>query len=100
MVNKTPQATWKNTMATKAPKVYTIIKTRRGIAREISGTLEELISYFAYTLECGKSYEHEKGNKKINVKPKSIKSFVANLNNAETNSSANGWSDNSYRLQD
>ena len=45
----------------KTSKIFTIIKTRRGKDRETTGTLEELINYFSYTLECGNSW-----NKKIN----------------------------------
>lgn len=47
--------------------------TRRG-EKVVSGTLEELINYFGYTLEIGNSW-----NKKINRTPKTIKSFVTNL---------------------
>lgn len=62
------------------------------------GTLEELIKYFSYTLECGKSYEHEKGNKKINLNPKNIKSLISNVQNAKDNSAANGYSGFHYKL--
>ena len=59
-------------------KTYTVIKshTRRG-DKEVSGTLEELISYFSYTLEIGHSYKRS-----INRNPKTIKSFISNLNKA------------------
>ena len=60
-------------------------------------TLEELIEYFSYTLECGVAYQHEKGNKKIDRNPKTIKSLITNLNNAESNSAANGYSSTYYR---
>ena len=82
----------------KQPKTYTI-KCTRGTSENItSGTLSELIEYFGYTLECGKCYEHERGNKKINVEPKTIKSLVTNLNNAANNAAANGVSNKSYDL--
>lgn len=71
-------------------KEYTILKTRRGVTREVTGTLEYLKKYFKYTLECGKSWEHEKGNRKINTDPKSASALVNNLNNAVNNSAANG----------
>ena len=54
----------------------------------VTGTLEYLRKYFNYTLECGQSYEHEKGNKKINMNPKSAKALVSALNKAEANRSA------------
>jgi hypothetical protein len=72
---------------------------RNGSVREVKGTLDYLINgYFGYTLECGKSYERERGNKKINCNPKSAKSLVTNLNNAVNNSAANGYSQTSYEL--
>ena len=57
---------------------YTIILQRSGPVhndeREVSGDLPYLLKYFSYTLECGNSW-----NKKINRYPKTIKSFVSNL---------------------
>ena len=80
-------------------KEITIKIRRNGRETEAVGTLEYLISgYFGYTLECGQSYEREKGNKKINTNPKSAKSLVTNLNNAVNNSAANGYSSTSYSL--
>mgnify|MGYP003345704653 FL=1 len=60
-------------------------------------TLEELIEYFSYTLECGVAYQHEKGNKKIDRNPKTIKSLIKNINNAVNNAAANGYSSKYYR---
>lgn len=59
-------------------KSYIVIKshTRRG-DKEISGTLEELIKYFGYTLEIGNSHKSN-----INRNPKTIKSFISNINKA------------------
>ena len=57
-----------------------------------TGTVKELTEYYSYTLECGKSWEHEKGNRKINKEPKSIKSLITNVNNAMNNSAGNGYS--------
>lgn len=54
---------------------YTIIKHRRDTVREVSGTVEELIENFRYTLEAGNSY-----NSKISTQPKTIKSLVSALN--------------------
>lgn len=56
-------------------KVYTVIKTHRGKEREITGTMEELIKYFKYTLDSGYSWNH-----KINTNPKTGKSLVTQLN--------------------
>ena len=57
-----------------------------------------MIKYFGYTLQTGASYSKEKGNKKINQNPKNIKSLIDNINNAKSNSSANGSSNISYEL--
>ena len=75
-----------------AADVYSITSERNGKERSKSGTLAELIEYYSHTLEIGKSYEHERGNKKINVNPKNIESLVQNLNNAKSNAAANGQS--------
>lgn len=79
-------------MAKKAPATFTITKRNFRSGRELShtGTIEELTQCFSYTLDCGKSYEREKGNSKINTKPKNIKSLVDNINKAMDNSAANG----------
>jgi len=79
-------------------KNFTVIKTRRGRQSVTTGTIPELIEYFRYTLECGKSWEHERGNKKINMNPRGIKSLVTNLNNADNNSAANGCGMNYYEV--
>jgi len=47
--------------------------TRRG-EKIVEGTLEELKQYFGYALEIGNSW-----NSKINKNPKTIKSFISNL---------------------
>ena len=62
-------------------------------------TLEELVEYFGYTLECGVAYQHEKGNKKIDRNPKTIKSLIKNLNNAVNNAAANGVGNKHYCLK-
>lgn len=73
----------------KEAKVFTIRGTYSGFRerapRLVTGTLEELKKYFKYTLECGQSWQREKGNYKINIDPKSIKSLVSSLNKAEHN---------------
>lgn len=67
------------------------VRDRGGAAITLTGTVAELTQKFSYTLECGASYQHEKGNKKINRTPKGIKSLISNLNNAVNNSAANGY---------
>ena len=58
----------------KTEKIFTIEKTYKGRTSETAGTLSQLIKYFGYTLEIGNSW-----NKKINTEPKTIVSFVKNL---------------------
>lgn len=81
-------------------KTYKVEINRRGKTRIQEGTIKELIQYFSYTLECGKSWEHEKGNKKISMNPRNGESLVKNLNNAKSNTAANGYSDTRYKLVD
>lgn len=85
-------------------KVYSIMVSKcsyhNSSERVVEGTLDELISYFRNTLETGKSYEWERGNKKINLTPKTVKSLVINLDNAKNNAAANGVSQYSYSLVD
>lgn len=83
----------------KAEKIYTIIRSHKGNESFISGTLSELIKNFTYKLDCGKSWEHEKGNKKINTNPKTISSLITNINNACDNSASNGYSSTRYSLK-
>ena len=74
-------------------------ETRR---KEITGTIEYLVNdYFGYTLDCGRSWQHEKGNKKIpeNANIRSAKVLVNALNNAENNRAANGCSNTWYELK-
>lgn len=86
-------------------KLFKVIRSRYNFSSEsvkhsTVDTLDNLIDYHRYTLETGKSYEHEKGNKKIKNPNdiKSIKSLITNLNNAVNNSAANGYSTVSYTL--
>ena len=81
-------------------KEITIIKERRGSNTEVTGTIQYLTDYFRYTLETGQSWEHEKGNSKININPKSGDALVRNLNNAKRNSAANGAPSEYFRLKD
>ena len=83
----------------KAPKTFTIASTRNGKPSfQKTGTLAELIQCFSYTLETGASYQHEKGNKKINRNPSNAAALVKNLNNATNNAAANGYSSTRYDL--
>jgi len=89
-------------MSSKIDKVYKVITTkhRTGQTYVQVGTLTELIQAYSYALEVGQSYEHEKGNKKINRNPKNIKSLITNLDNASNNSAANGYSGVSYTFEE
>ena len=86
--------------ATATNQTYTVVtrKARDGRERESTGTLAELLDNFGYTLEVGKSYEHERGNRKINMNPKNIEALVNNLNNAKSNAAANGAPDVYYSV--
>ena len=80
-------------------KTYVIQKRndRTGVVNSVGPfTIEEAHAYFSYTLEKGASWSHEKGNKKINLKPKTIKSLISNLNNAVNNAAANGYAGVTY----
>lgn len=85
-------------------KVYTIRETHYPLfgdrVREFdhTGTLEELIEAFSYTLLVGASWQNERGNKKINQRPGTIKSLCTNLENAKNNAARNGYSGYSYRV--
>lgn len=88
----------------KYMKEYTVLchRMRRGEIRtsRFTGTLERLSTeVFGYTLECGQSWEHERGNSKINIHPKTAKSLVTNLNRAVANSAANGCPSEWYELE-
>ena len=77
-------------------KQYIITYTRPYSGRSYTSrplTVEEAVDYFGYTLECGASYSHERGNKKINRNPKTIASLITNLNNASSNSARDGCGD-------
>ena len=72
----------------KAVKLYKISKTNFMTGKVYTSrplSVEEAVEYHSYTLECGASYQHERGAKKINRKPTTIKSLVSNLNNASAN---------------
>ena len=75
-------------------KTYTIKTSKNGRVSETSGTLEELISYFGYTLEVGNSW-----NPKINRNPKTIKSFISNLQKSYEEKEASCFSRTSVYLE-
>lgn len=80
----------------KQPKRWVFTHTKPFSGRSYDSrplTLVEAVEYFGYTLECGASYQHEKGNKKINRRPTTIRSLISNLNNASNNSAQNGCGD-------
>lgn len=82
-------------------KEYTVICHHRGRATEYTGTLEYLIEdVFGYTLEAGKSYEWERGARKVNTNPKSGKGLVAALNNAVANTQGGCFNPDWYELKE
>ena len=58
-------------------KKYYVLRYGHGCYTIWYGTLEQLIDAFSYTLEIGNSWD-----KRINKNPKTIKSFISNLNRA------------------
>lgn len=84
----------------KVVKVHKIEVQGPRSSHIVEDNLENLIKYFGYTLEVGQSYQHERGNKKINRNPKTIKSLITNLNNAKSNAAANGCASTYYELID
>lgn len=78
-------------------KLFKVVVNRKGRDTEYVDTIDGFISQvFGYTLEVGQSWQHEKGNKKINRSPKGIKSLVKNLYNAKNNAARNGYGGVSY----
>ena len=82
----------------KQAKIYKLgfYRSRFNKERFSEGTLKELIESHFYTLQCGKSWERERGNKKISLNPKTFESLVDNLNKAINNSAANGYCPDYY----
>lgn len=82
-------------------KEYTVICHHRGRTTEYTGTLEHLVNdVFGYTLECGASWQHEKGCRKVNTNPKSGKGLVAALNNASHNTMGSCYDPDWYELKE
>lgn len=85
----------------KTPKEYTVLCHHRGRVTEYTGTLEHLTTrVFGYTLECGHSYEWERGARKVNLHPKSGKGLVAALNNAVENTQGGCFNRDYYELKE
>ena len=53
-------------------------------------TLAEAIKYYQYTLSAGASYSHERGARKVNTSPKTIKGLISALDNAAQNCGPGG----------
>ena len=81
-----------------AGQEYTVVINRNDRERPVSGTIPELLDYFGYTLEVGKSYEHERGRYKINMNPKNVQQLVDALNKAASNGAANGAASTYYSV--
>jgi hypothetical protein len=86
-----------------APKKFIITCTkgyyasRTYVSRPL--TVTEAVEYYGYTLEKGASWQHEKGNKKINRNPTTIRSLLSNLNNAVNNAAQNGYAGECYTAE-
>ena len=74
-------------------KRYKIEKFHNGRQRIIEGTLQELVSYFRYTLSNGNAY-----NPKISKSPRTIKSLENNLNRAIREIQGACYNQDSYHL--
>lgn len=99
MIDIKPRIVIINDKPVKLHKVTNVRPSYNGPDRRSSlvGTFEELHEWHSYTLETGRDYQHEKGNRKISI-PKTFKSLVANLNKAKDNAAANGYSPSYYVL--
>ena len=81
-----------------AQETHTIIKSRDGHNDiEQTGTLQELVERYRYTLEKGRAYQNERGNSRINMNPDTVEELVEALNAAVNNAAANGCSETSFR---
>lgn len=70
----------------RTAKIYYIKKYHRGHYTIIKGTVEQLVKYFGYTLECGHSW-----NSKINKNPTTYKSLISNLNKSYHETQGSCW---------
>ena len=84
----------------KQAKVYTIISYHRGRENEYTGTLQELTEVFSYKLECGASWARQKGCKKVNTHPTTIKGLLAALSNAVYNTQGGCYEQDRYYLKE
>lgn len=85
----------------KKAKEYTVICYHRGRTTEYTGTLEHLINkVFGYTLQCGASWEGQRGCRKVNTNPKSGKALVTALNNAVHNTQGSCYDPDWYELKE
>lgn len=81
-------------------KKYTIVCYHRGRTTEYTGTVAELVETFRYTLECGHSWEREKGCKKVNPNPTTIKGLLRALDNSVYNTQSSCYDRDSYDLKE
>ena len=85
----------------KPAKKYIITHTRGMLAPRsyVSKplTLAEAVEHYRYTLSAGNSYQHERGSKKVNKSPTTIKGLITALNNAAHNC---GAGDQYYTFQE
>lgn len=78
-------------------KTYTITKTRtqRNTTSTQTGTVEELVKAYKYTLESGNSW-----NSKINTNPKTAKGLVSALNKSVAETMGSCYYPDFYELSE
>lgn len=81
-------------------KTYTIVKSHRDRKTEFTGTLEELTQMFSYTLEKGYAWQNQRGCKKVNKQPKTIKALLTALANAVYNTQGSCYEQDYYELKE
>jgi len=74
-------------------ETFTIIKNRRNRTTEITGDLDYLRNYFAYTLSAGNSYDS-----KVKLTPASAKTLVSSLNRAVDSLEKGSYNPTYYEL--
>lgn len=83
--------TVKRFLIEEANKTFTIIKTRNGNEKEITGDHDYFIDYFSYTLLKGNSWSKSVIKDPIKLKKLTPEKFVDNLNRAKDAATGNGY---------
>jgi hypothetical protein len=75
-------------------RTYTIIKMHRGRVSKQTGTIQELIEYFHYTLECGNGWNHS-----ISLNPRGGRALVNALNKCVRELQGGCFNQDHYELE-